>query len=191
MSVTLKYIDYTYINPGLGSVGYAVFRANSLYDPDFTGVGHQPLGFDQLAVLYNHYVVNSARIKVQVHSAAGATHPTAFGILLNDDNTPPGSNWTTLAESHNGVYKVIGQGTTTGTLPSLTLDYSCRKFFGVKDPTDSAQVSAVTTNPTDGAYFIVWLADTPQGTVDLPAVDLVVEIDYNCVFTEQQPVDRS
>lgn len=33
------------------------FNLNSLYDPDYTGVGHQPYGRDQLAALYNRYRV--------------------------------------------------------------------------------------------------------------------------------------
>lgn len=34
-----------------------LFNLNSLYDPDRTGVGHQPYGYDQLATLYNRYRV--------------------------------------------------------------------------------------------------------------------------------------
>jgi len=37
--------------------GRFVFNLNSLFDPDLTGVGHQPYGYDQLAVLYNRYRV--------------------------------------------------------------------------------------------------------------------------------------
>lgn len=40
------------------------FRLNSLYDPDFTGIGRQPYGFDQLSAFYNNYVVTGSSIKV-------------------------------------------------------------------------------------------------------------------------------
>lgn len=33
------------------------YRGNNIYDPDYTGVGHQPRGFDQLSDNYNKYVV--------------------------------------------------------------------------------------------------------------------------------------
>jgi len=42
---------------GAGAAATYQFRMNSLYDADYTGGGHQPYGFDQLAALYNKYRV--------------------------------------------------------------------------------------------------------------------------------------
>lgn len=41
-----------------------IFRLNSLYDPDETGVGHQPYGFDQLALLYRRYKVSAVLVEI-------------------------------------------------------------------------------------------------------------------------------
>lgn len=38
---------------------------NSIYDPNRTGIGHQPYGFDQLAILYNRYRVISCGYRLQ------------------------------------------------------------------------------------------------------------------------------
>jgi hypothetical protein len=38
------------------------FRTTAVYDPDYTGTGHQPYGFDQHSRLYNHYIVDTAII---------------------------------------------------------------------------------------------------------------------------------
>lgn len=43
-----------------------VFRLNSLYDPNLTGVGHQPQGYDQMAQFYNTYRVYKVDIYVRV-----------------------------------------------------------------------------------------------------------------------------
>lgn len=56
-----------YLTVGNGTSDYAsyyVFRGNSIYDPDFTGVGGQPLYHDQLALLYQQYKVYGSKIKV-------------------------------------------------------------------------------------------------------------------------------
>lgn len=39
-----------------------LFRCNSCFDPDFTGVGHQPLYYDSYTAIYDQYVVIGAKI---------------------------------------------------------------------------------------------------------------------------------
>lgn len=73
----LLYSTSVTINPAAGVVGYHSFAANGLYDPDLTGVGHQPRGFDQYMALYNHYKVHASKIIVQ-----NATISTAGVVLL-------------------------------------------------------------------------------------------------------------
>lgn len=50
---------------GSAITGY-VFRANSLYDPDYTSVGGQPYMYDQLAAIYNRYRVYSMSFKLDI-----------------------------------------------------------------------------------------------------------------------------
>lgn len=70
---TLRYYD----DVDLGGTGVSptsyIFSANGLYDPDITGTGHQPMGFDQLMALYAHYTVNRSSIKVQFRASTTAT----------------------------------------------------------------------------------------------------------------------
>lgn len=54
-----------YINNDAGDT-YLIMRADSLYDPQYSLGGGQPSYFDQLALLYNHYVVDASRIEVDV-----------------------------------------------------------------------------------------------------------------------------
>lgn len=49
--------------PNAAATGDQVFNLNSLFDPDRTGVGAQPNGFDQWAALYNRYVVYKAKVE--------------------------------------------------------------------------------------------------------------------------------
>lgn len=94
--------DLTYWNPPMGSIGYMprsmstqhryceeislttdnttgltgseyVFRLNSLFDPNETGAGHQPRGFDQMAEIYKRYCVWKVDVNVKVTGVSTAS----------------------------------------------------------------------------------------------------------------------
>lgn len=50
--------------------GRFVFNLNSIFDPNATGVGHQPYGHDTLATLYNRYRVISCSYRVIAPNAS-------------------------------------------------------------------------------------------------------------------------
>lgn len=52
----MKYCENILVTSVAGAAQYA-FNLNSIYDPNRTGIGHQPYGHDQLAGLYNRYRV--------------------------------------------------------------------------------------------------------------------------------------
>ncbi len=55
---TLTYAQYVDFNFAVSNTAYNYqFNANSVYDPDRTGTGHQPYGHDQLSLLFNRYRV--------------------------------------------------------------------------------------------------------------------------------------
>lgn len=58
----LKYSDIVYT----GASGHFGMNMNSLFDPNASGGGHQPYGFDQLALLYNRYRVISCSYRLNV-----------------------------------------------------------------------------------------------------------------------------
>lgn len=55
---TMKYSEQVKVTgPSGGGLAAFRFNLNSIYDPNRTGIGHQPYGYDQLAGLYNRYRV--------------------------------------------------------------------------------------------------------------------------------------
>lgn len=62
VKVQLKYSDVLTITTGVAGTGLHVFRGNSIYDPDVTSTGHQPLYHDNYAALYERYIVTSAKM---------------------------------------------------------------------------------------------------------------------------------
>jgi hypothetical protein len=69
------------------------YRLNSIFDPDGTGVGHQPLYHDQLANIYQAYRVHGAKVIVNISNASVSaniqTHIAFFPV--RDDLTTPSS----------------------------------------------------------------------------------------------------
>lgn len=67
------------------------FNLNSIYDPNRTGTGHQPYGFDQLSALYNRYRVIACSYTVSCSSTAS---PIRFGTYVGNDSV----SFTTMSE---------------------------------------------------------------------------------------------
>ena len=84
MRAILRYSDTFNLEPGLGGTSHQLYRATSIFDPNLTGVGHQPYGHDLYQQVYNHYKVIKAVIKVTAVEGEGNA---IFGVTQTDDST--------------------------------------------------------------------------------------------------------
>ncbi len=84
MRVELPYVSLAEVTTtSNGAAGWGHFQTwslNSIFDPDVSGVGHQPLGHDQWANLYHDYYVNKVRVR-STYSMVD-TSPTLRGALV-------------------------------------------------------------------------------------------------------------
>lgn len=186
----LRYVEFTTINPGVaGIAGVHVVKANGMYDPNQTGVGHQPRGFDQLMSMYDHFTVVGARISVQFSTYANSAYsPLNVGIALKDSNSAY-TDANDYLEGRNVVSRMIGATTTqsAGGISSLSKSFSTRKFLGRSKPLSDPELKGSTvTDPAELAYFHIFAA--PMDTSDVDPVTISYRIDYLCVLTEpKQP----
>lgn len=83
--VKLKYNEYIPISSNTSGTVISQYRfnCNSLYDPNQSGTGHQPLYYDTYAGLYNHYLVLGSRIKVTWQGQTNGGIPIVVGVFLN------------------------------------------------------------------------------------------------------------
>lgn len=73
-SAVLRYHETFAVNPGaLGTPGYYAFRANSCFDPNYSGVGHQPRGFDELMKLYEYCAVREVQLEIWFTNSDGGS----------------------------------------------------------------------------------------------------------------------
>lgn len=48
--------------PASATISWNSFRLNGLYDPWYTGTGHQPMGYDQMCLFYDNYLVTGCKV---------------------------------------------------------------------------------------------------------------------------------
>ena len=191
--VRMRYVDQVTINPAIDSMGVYQFRSNSIFDPNYTGIGHQPLGHDQAAALYENYTVIGARItaKFAVQSAEDGSIPSAVGIYADYDATPPTSLQHLIEQGRCRYKTLIANGASGSAHATLTYNFGSKKFFGYKDLKDvQSQVgSPFGANPARQSYFVLFVAPIESNLNDIPPVSILVTIDYIVRLTE--PLDLS
>lgn len=188
-SCTLRYSTYVSLDPAVGLPADYVFSLNSLYDPDVTGIGHQPYGFDQLMALYNHYTVVGARVMCSV--APSREIPCWFGLVIKDDSLSLASSVPEYIRERPGAhFKLIAkQGSQSA--EQLILPWSAKGFFKKRAIVgDSLYRGSVNTGPQEQAY--VHIVMMPQENVsDILSTVVQVDIEYYAVFTEPQTLANS
>lgn len=128
---------------------FHIFRSNSLYDPNQTAGGHQPMGYDQWAAFYDQYIVHKARIMIDVliFSQAGF-----LSVTHSNDLTQP----TNMDQAFEMPYsKHLSVRAIDQSRARLSMSVSLKKFMGKPrlDYTDDA--ASIATDPVSTNYFII------------------------------------
>lgn len=154
----LKYSENFNLSLASSATQQQVFNLNSLFDPNRTGVGHQPYGYDQLATLYNRYRVYKSYWIITVP----ATDQPLYVVAVPVNGVHTFTNNTDACEYPRGVHKAIAYN--GGQVTYLKGRISLPKLGGVKksqywdddryaaatfsaDPTETLTLSVVITNP--------------------------------------------
>lgn len=179
---TLKYHQGLVFQSVSGSVSKNAFRANGMFDPDETGTGHQPMGFDQLAGIYARYKVVSSRIKVTFSpvSETAATSDWVCGVIGQSGTTIDAGVDVNCEQPHS-TWSVINGRLGGPNQKTLYLTYSPEKHLGLTN--NDADVGAtVSADPGVSYKYMCWCADRQStGTTNMNAE---VEISYDVIFHE-------
>lgn len=149
--VNLSYSETVELVNALSSTAAYDFRGNSCFDPNFTGTGHQPMGFDQLAALYSTYRVISSRCDVSWFQAQSTTNGVDVCLYPSDQT---GS--VTFDEALEQPYAIKGMTSgTSGMSRCRTSSFmTTKKLNGQKDIMTQSQYAALTSaNPSDVWYW--------------------------------------
>jgi len=171
-----------YVHTSLLSVGTSgifgteqVFRLNSIYDPDFTGSGHQYYGRDQLALIYNNY--NVYKIHVRLEISDPSEDGLVVGMLLQPSNgtyTVTSKTVDELRESSNSyTVNMNNSGAQTACIDQMVPIYKVEGVAKTRITHDDVYSSAMTTNPALSPYLRVAVANlrgSGSGTVIVRAI---------------------
>lgn len=184
------YSTYSLTPPITGLASSIVFSANGLYDPDISGVGTQPMGFDQMMIFYEHYTVYSARIIVTFRNYTTSTSPIVYIAARAD--TPLTSDPKTIMEIGNSVSTQLLPGPGSGSLKELKLTLRVAPFLGFDDLMDSTVSRGdISSNPSEGVFFHVGAYNNEPGAAAVGEVKCQVRIEYDAVFTEPRVISPS
>lgn len=177
----LRYSETINMDPGAGVPQHYLFRANSIFDPNSTGVGHQPYGHDTLQSIYNHYEVESAIITI-TNTSAGAN--TIVGCTVTDDASV-NSDYDTVREIKGTQFMVLANDTNPKTLQQF---YKRKATFPVVSSLETT--ASYGSNPAEQIFFDIW-TEGNLPTADTTAVSLVVSITYTVRSWELRDLDQS
>lgn len=151
---------------GAASVAYNLYRGNSIYDPDYTGVGTRANGASEMANIYNKYKVMGSRITV---SAQGKTVTDSLRITVypTADTTNP-TNAVVLSHP-NGVRASINENLDT---KKLTNYMRSSILWGLTSVDETNFTSNMNGSPANVWFWVVAATGSENDQV---ALDVVIE----------------
>lgn len=190
--VKLNYFEQLVFTPNLsGAQSSYAFNLASAFDPNFTGTGHQPLGYDQFAAFYKQYRVHSATITVQWSNAATNVFPVYVG-MCGDKSGSLEAPLETKMEAKGGRHaKLLLINSREKATFRETV--SIKDYFSVKNVSDDHQLQAlITGSPTLPAYYVVWaqFANGHPGTTS-NAIIMSAKINFSMEFFDPVELAQS
>lgn len=192
-TVKLRYCEQIAIDVDqIAGVEHFRYRANSMYDPNFTGIGHQPRGFDQWMAVYDHYRVIQSHITVTptTNTYVNLT-PGMFEIILCDDTITPITNYKDLFEnfSSNGKPLLYGPENNFNSQSQCKSKVYKQAAYFRNNANNSRFIGTATSSPSEIAVFDI--VCTSIGGNDPTAFQFFVCIDFIAELTERKPLPES
>lgn len=175
---------------------WQVFRGNSCYDPDYTGVGVQPYGWDQMCpVFYTNYNVKASKITVypSVNQSYSPSFPVKFECLVVPyrETAIPYSEMSDLRRMPYARSVTFAPGTTSFT-PAKVSSYCTTKSMWGKEISESEDaVAQYNGNPISTWYWFVFMDDSAWASATAVTVKFDVKIVYYTKLLRKAEINES
>lgn len=185
----LVYAEDILFSSSTSLTGTIQFALNGLFDPNLTGVGHQPRFFDQFMTYYNSYSVMGAKVVVRAIVDGDDTVQGWMTVNASTGDTTwgvPGG----IAESieMGNPYKII----TNDRYSTFSRYFSVPKIYGrsrqyILDDTLFSGNASV--NPSNTGKINIQVQNLDLSTTT--TVRAVVTIYYDCIFNSPKLIGSS
>jgi hypothetical protein len=180
----LRYVDARAISITGGAMAYYTYELNNLYDPDLTGVGHQPMGFDQLMGttsvngFYEHCYAENVELDLHATFAGSSNIPTVVGVLLSPESTLTPVEYEQMVEA-GANYRILSL---YDSKCNIKLRANVSKELGLGKDTSPLQCTNA-AGPSRGLYAHVFVAPQDGAATDsYPGADITTSILFDTVF---------
>lgn len=185
MLMTHKYSQHV-LQQSTGGLVTFDFSANGMYDPNISGAGHQPMYFDQMTTLYDHYHVIGSSFKVYFPPDTDVQY--VCGVYLNDNTSLVPTSWDGLVEQTQCKRYFVYP---TAVKPTcVTQKWSAKKIFGGSILGNAELQGDAAGNPPEQTYYTFFFQPTDKfsSTSSLP---IIVEVRYIAIWSELKDVAQS
>jgi len=179
---TLRYSENLALTATSGVPVVYSYRGNNVFDPNSTGTGNQPAGFDSLAAHYRYYRVFGSRFTIIASNGSNSNVPGEMALVPL--STTPTS---TVPDYAAQAYATVGVVSSPSTALTLSSTMTTSRIFG--QPTVSVGAadefaSRVTTGPVKEWYWtIIWVAI--DGSTTLISQNILT-IEYDVEFFQRE-----
>lgn len=191
----MKYADYKVLS-SMDTAQTYTWRGNSLYDPDFTGVGFQPQYFDTLcnatagSAPYNKYKVHGAKYKIRVingNSSGNSTGICAVRLRNADQNVSAFTSANAVqvfSETQYTKWQWVTSSGNDGCMRIFKGFMKTKTMYGVRDLDDDSYSAQYSTNPVNEWYIDAnWITVNASGSSF--NLQVAIEITYFVEFFDR------
>lgn len=182
-----KYVERLTIPAGAtpnGVIGY-IFEPTSLYDPNTTGAGHQPMFRDEMATVYQFYTVVSCVTKVTVSPSSSKS--MVFALVTDETPTPESGMHTIMETRKNWV--ITNPSLRTRPITLRAKHYGPKAFNTTLAGMLADDVHRVTKDGSPGSkgrkYHHFYASNADLGDIPDEDIPIIVEMNYLVIWRDR------
>lgn len=167
------------VTTGAGTVSTIQVSCNGLYEPSTSFGGHQPMYFDTVSAIYNHFTCLSS--KITIHCYGTGTDSSLSGVYIEDDTTRTPTLALAMAEQNSASYGLVPP-LASGGYKTFTKRWSATEAFGPSTLANDNLQGTSAANPTEMQHYTVFCQHTQASAI--VAIQGVLTVEYDTVWDE-------